>query len=217
MFFRRDTAPEPDNSNPGDRRADFGPRLRTFGCCCRLKSALRLCIELLTFLVVVVACMGCRTAPHQHVPDAVDHANSVTNTASPRVGWHTIIHRPDPDKPPIRTIDKFNPVWWFANRDQPNPPEDYHPGDKSRLLKWRMRNPFHNFSYYVIGIADKKFKRSGCHPEQTFLRDGGWNFAVSRYKVCPRPFLSWCHGTNGFHFYCGWRTAGNFGLKLNVE
>jgi hypothetical protein len=177
----------------------------------------RLQICLVLCLMFALECIECRAISAAKAPSVqLETGRSHTNSPPP-TGWHTIIHSPDPDKTRIRTLDKFNPVWWFGNRDQSNPPEDYRPGDKSRLLKWRTRNPFHNFTFYVIGVADKKFKRSGCYPEQTFLADGGWNFAVSRYKVCPRPFISWCHGTNGFHFYCGWRTAGNFGFKCNIE
>ena len=176
-------------------------------------------------LALMIACVGCRTPRRAETAGELGKAHAGTDAraradatnAAPPIGWHTIVHKPDPDKPPIRTINKFNPVWWFGNSDQPNPPDDYRPNDKARLLKWRTRNPFHNFTFYVIGVADKKIKRSGCHPEQTFLSDGGWNFAVTRYKWCPRPFVSWCHGNKGFHFYCGWRTAGNFGFKCNVE
>jgi hypothetical protein len=181
--------------------------------------------ELVALAVLFLVCTGCRTAHHSQIASDDTNVSVVTSPPArphgtnsvPQTGWHTIVHKPDPDKPPIRTINKFNPVWWFGNSDQPNPPDDYRPNDKARLFKWRTRNPFHNFTFYVIGIADKKIKRSGCHPEQTFRSDGGWNFAVTRYKWCPRPFVSWCHGDKGFHFYCGWRTAGNFGLKCNME
>jgi len=173
-------------------------------------------------LITVITCAGCRTAHDAQVARDAERASAVNVTAPHQnrtnaPGWHTIVHTPNPDKPHIRAIEKFNPVWWFGNCDQPSPPDEYRSNDKGRLLKWRMRNPFHNFTFYVIGVADKKFKRSGCYPELNFLPDGGWNFAVSRYRWCPRPFVSWCHGTKGFHFYCGWRAAGNFGFKCNVE
>jgi hypothetical protein len=146
--------------------------------------------------------------------DSSTSEQSLTN-ASPH--WHTVSIEPAPDHPIIRTRDKFNPLWWFKNADDPLPPESYRPKDKHRQLKWRLRNPLHNFTFYVIGVADKKVARSGRHPEDNFSPNGGWNLAVTRHKWVYLPFISWCHGTNGFHYYSGWRSNGNFGLKCNVE
>ena len=131
--------------------------------------------------------------------------------------WYTIKVTPGPDRPLIRTREKFNPLWWFGNADEPDPPESYRPHDKYRRLKWHLRNPFHNFTFYVIGLADKSFVRSGRYPEVNFAPRGGWNFVISRRTWLPLPFISYCHGVKGFHFYCGWRSGGVFGLKLNFE
>jgi hypothetical protein len=124
---------------------------------------------------------------------------------------------PPANHPLIRTRDKFNPAWWFQNADDPVPPTSYRPNDKHRLRKWRFRNPLHNFTFYVIGVADKKVTRSGRYPQDTFSPKGGWNITATRRKCVYLPFVSWCHARNGFHFYCGWRSNGNFGFKCNVE
>ena len=78
-----------------------------------------------------------------------------------------------------------------------------------------MRNPFHNFDFYVTGIADKSSTRIGPFPRQLANPNGGWNWAVCRYKWVRLPFVDYQRGR--FEFYCGWRTAGNFGFKLNYQ
>ncbi len=78
---------------------------------------------------------------------------------------------------------------------------------------WYMRNPFHNFDHYVIGIADRPFTRVGRFPDQVANPNGGWNWAVCRYRNLRLPFVD-CH-RGGFEFYFGWRNGGNFGVKLN--
>lgn len=128
--------------------------------------------------------------------------------------WHTIKVMPDSDLPPIWFYDKLNPVWWFGNLNTPVPPDSYLPGDPHRNTKWYFRNPLHNFTFYVVGVADKPFYRSGYYPERNFNPGGGWSFAVNRRHILLLPYVSyqrqWCT------FYLGWRERGNFGVKLNI-
>jgi hypothetical protein len=132
---------------------------------------------------------------------------------SPR--WHSIKVTPRAGLPKIHFYDKFNPVWWVENSDEPVPPKWYKPDDKHRVMKWRFRNPCHNFGNYVIGVADKEFVRSGKYPERNSRPRGGWDFAVARRKLVLLPFISYQQGS--FNFYFGWREHGNFGIKLNVS
>ncbi len=115
--------------------------------------------------------------------------------------------------PAQRHFQKWNPVWWFGNVDDPEPPEWYRPGSRGRRPLWQLRNPLHNFTFYVIGIADKPFTRSGKFPDSVFAPDGGWNRAVARYKCVRLPFISF--SGNCCQFYFGWRERGNFGCKVN--
>lgn len=108
---------------------------------------------------------------------------------------------------------KVNPVWWVGNIDEPVPPEDYKPNDAHRSFRYNVRNPFHNFDFYVIGVADRNCVRLGRYPADVFNPYDGWNWAASRYKCIWLPFISYKH--NDFKFYIGWRERGNFGLKLN--
>ena len=79
-------------------------------------------------------------------------------------------------------------------------------------MKWCGRNPLHNFTFYVVGIADKDFKRAGKHPESVFNPHDGWNATVCKYRCLRLPFVSYKRGK--FKFYCGWRERGNLGFKL---
>jgi len=131
------------------------------------------------------------------------------------VRWHTVAVSPNPDLPKIHFNNKLNPVWWFGNIDDPKPPTWYRPDSKHRIFLWHLRNPFHNFDFYVIGVADKRFFRSGKYPEQNSNPHGGWDFEVARRKLAVLPFLS--YRRDWFNFYFGWRDRGNFGIKLNFS
>ena len=122
---------------------------------------------------------------------------------------------PSPKLPEIHVWQKFNPIWWFENSDEPVPPAWYLPGDPHRITKWHFRNPFHNFDFYVIGVADKKTVRSGRYPGMIANPHGGWNFSVTRRKIILLPFFDYHRGR--FEFYFGWRTHGNFGIKFNFS
>ncbi len=158
------------------------------GLCEFLKRGIRLGLVLAWLCLI----SGCGTAP------------PVKTAASPAQA---------PANLPARTLQKWNPVWWFGNADDPEPPDWYRPGGKCRRVLWQLRNPLHNFTFYVIGVADKPFTRTGKFPEAVFAPDGGWNWAVARHKWVRLPFISF----NGklCHFYFGWRERGNFGCKVN--
>ena len=108
---------------------------------------------------------------------------------------------------------KLSPVWWFRNADEPVAPDWYRPGQCCRSFRYHLRNPCHNFHFYVIGLVDKPFTRVGRFPGSIGNPNGGWNWAVCRYKRLRLPFLDYKHGR--FEFYWGWREGGAFGIKLN--
>jgi hypothetical protein len=110
---------------------------------------------------------------------------------------------------------KLNPVWWAGNVDSPNAPDSYRPGQPGRVFWWHLRNPCHNFTFFVIGLADRPFTRTGKFPEPNFNPAGGWNWTVCRYHWLRLPFLS--HQKGWFKFYCGWRSGGNFGMRLKIS
>lgn len=154
--------------------------------------------------VTALAISGC-TSPGQKRISSGDEAKTANHS-------ETVKNEP---KVTIRTIQKWNPVWWFGNADDPEPPEWYKPDDPSRRRKWLMRNPLHNFTFYVIGVADKPFERVGRHPKDVFNPEGGWNLATSRHRCWRLPFISYTRGR--FATYWGWRERGNFGVKLTFR
>ena len=126
-----------------------------------------------------------------------------------------IIKRPaSVHTPPIRAAQKWNPLWAFSNADDPVPPAWYRPDDGNRATRWRMRNPFHNFTHYIIGVSDKDITRTGKHPGAVFAPGGGWNWAITRHRWLPLPFVS--YDGKRSRFYLGWRESGNFGGKINL-
>jgi hypothetical protein len=152
-----------------------------------------------------------RPEPAAWQPRPMKRPPAGTNSAQ----WHSVRVTPRPGLPKIHTYNKFNPVWWFKNSDNPVPPAWYKPDDKHRVLKWHCRNPFHNFDNYVIGVADKEFVRSGRYPERNSSPHGGWDFEVARRKLVLLPFISCQRGS--FNFYFGWREHGSFGIKFNFS
>ena len=126
--------------------------------------------------------------------------------------WQTVLVQPRPDLPRIAWYDKLNPVWWFGNIDDPEPPEWYRRGEPRRRLKWYLRHPHHNFDNYVMGISDRISVRTGRYPRNVLNPRGGWNVCVSRYGCLGLPFLSYKQGA--FEFYFGWRISGDFGIAL---
>ncbi len=168
--------------------------------------------------LMCAAASGCRSLPPPaQTRDAAGAPNatvagddSATNTnALAKV----VVHEPKPDRD-FSLCQKLNPVWWFGNADEPDPPDWYRPGKGCRTFTWHLRNPCHNFTSYVIGIGDKRFTRVGRFPKDVANPNGGWNWAVCRYGWLRLPFVDYHRGR--FEFYCGWRESGNFGCKLNL-
>lgn len=136
------------------------------------------------------------------------------HSASHRPRHAQVIHE---GAPPSGGTQKWNPVWWLGNADDRAPPAWYRPsaGRKLRAAQWQMRNPMHNFTFYVIGVADQNFIRYGRAPEAVFAPGGGWNWAVIQKGWLRLPFVS--YEGKKVRFYALWRERGNFGLKVNVR
>jgi hypothetical protein len=172
----------------------------------------RICLQLAllgrVFLFVTGASVlgGCCSLPAQ---------TQQTHAVEPKPKWHSIVMTPRTNLPAIHFYDKLNPIWWFGNVDEPRAPAWYRPNARTRNFTWYLRNPYSNFSNYVIGIADKESVRSGRYPDKVGNPRGGWNFAVSSRCILFLPFIDYKHGR--FEFYSGWRERGNFGMKLNFR
>jgi hypothetical protein len=96
-----------------------------------------------------------------------------------------------------------------------------------RAVAWQLRNPFHNFCFYVIGTADRinaeidllKITKHGCS-SGTYRPEGKTVFAdedSSLYIALHgnKPFISLrirYFADRQLDFYFGWRERGNFGI-----
>jgi hypothetical protein len=145
----------------------------------------------------------------------VPETHTMVRTNTECVNWRTIEMKPGPHAPEVHFYNRLNPVWWFKNSDDPVPPAWYRPNEKHREMKWSFRNPLHNFDFYVIGVADKTFYRSGKFPDRNSDPRGGWDFAAARWKFIWLPFVS--YHREKVDFYLGWRNHGNFGIKFNLS
>jgi hypothetical protein len=106
-------------------------------------------------------------------------------------------------------LRKLAPIWWFLNQDDPKPPPDKWKDKPQwmRYLLWYIRNPLHNFTFYVIGMADKLYNRQ---PNRVF------NIAAPYHKWnVILPFIS--YKGKRFSWYIGWREKGNFGIKFSLD
>ena len=159
----------------------------------------------LFFVLLASASAGCKTTHSQTTNTPSTHLTADKTNALPT--------RYTNEVRAAKCYPKWNPVWWFGNVDSPTPPDWYRPDDPHRTRRWHWRNSLHNFTHYVIGIYDKPFVRVGKYPDRVFAPDGGWNWAISKYKCLRLPFVSYRKGD--FKFYFGWRERGNFGVKLN--
>jgi len=148
------------------------------------------------------------------MPNGRSDAVARTNAIALDGAWHGLRVEPNPERK-VTLLNRVNPVWWFGNADDPVPPADYRPNGHLRSFRWHLRNPFHNFDFYIIGVADKETVRSGRYPESWSNPQGGGTMQVTAWKHLRLPFIAYQRGR--FNFYLGWRSRGNFGFKLNFE
>jgi hypothetical protein len=117
---------------------------------------------------------------------------------------------------------KLNPIWWFQNDDDPDPPTWYHPewAGWRRMLTWHViRNPGHNFMFYVVGVQDRNFTVWGKTPVmETDASDSGqygarWCVILPGREVwIPLPYFSWTG--KWFSFHIGWMCPGAFSFRF---
>lgn len=118
---------------------------------------------------------------------------------------------------------KMNPVWWFLNDDEPDPPEWQLPGKPYiiRQLSWYLRNPLQNFGKYVLGVADRNYAVVGTAPIfATTWSDvdpdrKGWKVSTIRVAPLRLPFVS--YENEYLIWYAGWQWSGFFGFKFNLK
>ena len=126
-------------------------------------------------------------------------------------------------------------MWMFLGNDDDGIFGEKGPNSEGNLTcwqaaTWQIRNPLHNFCFYVIGSADRtndewdlfKITPHGIcffhyHPlAKTVFADKRSCFYCGLHG--NKPFISLrikYFADRQLDFYAGWRERGNFGLKFN--
>jgi hypothetical protein len=118
---------------------------------------------------------------------------------------------------------KLNPVWWFLNDDEPDPPDWQLPGKPFifRQLSWYLRNPLHNLGNYVVGVADRNYTVVGTAPVYATIWSDvdpiktGWKVSTIHIAGLRLPFVS--YENEYLIWYAGWQWSGFFGFKFNLK
>ena len=103
----------------------------------------------------------------------------------------------------VKLLQKIKFLWIvFGNNDNPYPPNWFKP-EKSQFVReilWYIRNPFHNFFWYIVGFKDKNLDYT-----QIWSEKQKWNLIL--------PFFS--YRGKKWEFYIGWRPDSKaFGIAL---
>ncbi len=163
--------------------------------------------RLLALVFLVVAVPACAVVPGQ------SNVAAHRRVDSPHHAYYEP-KQPDKSSSELLGVRKANPAWWIENSDSPLP-WWWRPDDEPEVRKrtWLMRNPFHNFTNYVVGVADRHTHRIGLDADNVWNENGPVNLAVTNSgPLLWLPFVSY----RGFFVegYAGWRERGNFGLSL---
>lgn len=117
---------------------------------------------------------------------------------------------------------KINPLWWFGNEDDGWFGDDrWRNGRKPSLalaITWFFRNPLHNLTFYVLGIADHDRTFYSTKPWGRRTPDGGatgfsFHVVIAKNGFLPLPMIAYVGEKHGW--YIGWRPYGSFGISLN--
>jgi hypothetical protein len=86
------------------------------------------------------------------------------------------------------------------------------------FIYWNLRNPFHNFCHYWIGITPLGKRYEWIIPESNdWIRTtnnivGNRQYSYWSKGLIKLPFFNYDNGK--FQFYIGWLSRGNFGLAF---
>ena len=160
------------------------------------------------------------------------------NCIHSRTAQHCLYRIIPPHRRCIRWYDIGHITTWmlFGNDDNgifgEKQYDMYCPEQKpsiSKAARWWIRNPFHNFCFYVIGSAER------VNSEIDLLKVSQDNFSCMTYRPIGKTvfagegssFYLALHGGKPFislrflyfnswrtEIYLGWREKGNFGIKF---
>jgi|SRR5215208_4283627 len=109
----------------------------------------------------------------------------------------------------------------FGNRDEPMPPESYHPTLPQwlRLVAWYQRNPLHDFTHYVVGWKGKNYtvERSRADSDNDGFADGG-GLMVCTLRNAGRTRSYASYQSARLEVYVGWRPSSRaLGARFTIR
>lgn len=134
--------------------------------------------------------------------------------------------------PDLRWYHRLNPLWWFGNIDEPQPPSQFDgryrqfwqyrwlrklgvPHRVATAIWWGTRNPLHNFCYYTVGLAGMDLDIDGKDDLIDMFAPHGWHWLLVKWRRHPivrLPYIS--YHDKEVKLYAGWGDSGQFGLEL---
>lgn len=104
-------------------------------------------------------------------------------------------------------------IWAFFGNADDGPIGDlnWNPTRRDTIwirLCWWVRNPCHNFTFYVLGVAQHITTRVGRFPRDVFAPQGRFNIAATSAEAAPM----WCIPFGVFAFLVGSSAKGLVGL-----
>ena len=105
----------------------------------------------------------------------------------------------------------------FGNADDGvDGPPDWRPdlAGWRRRVAWWARNPAHNFTAYVAGVAHRDVWVVGRYPRDV-MAPAGINWTWTFAGPIGLPFVSW--RGRGWLVYAGWRPGGSLGFKVRRD
>lgn len=85
---------------------------------------------------------------------------------------------------------------------------------------WNLRNPFHNFCHYWVGITPRGQRYEWIDPEEKgWVRvkvpaHSLWQYSFWTRKGSKIKLPHWYYNGEEWEFYIGWLSRGNFGMAL---
>lgn len=123
------------------------------------------------------------------------------------------------------TADSFkelNPIYWWKNDEDGNyGPDGWNEQYGGKTLKaalmWAFRNPIHNYTFHVIGIANKERKfiseSGGLWPDPPNLFNKGKHILENNKK----EYKLTSYRDNEIECYIGFRPNGAFGIAWRIS
>lgn len=129
---------------------------------------------------------------------------------------------------PVSRLYALNP-WWLlvGNEDDGLYGDDAWRAGRPKTwrlaLTWWLRNPCHNLTWYVLGVAQHHRFIVGPWAPRIAREEGGWLWQYTQIAWSPGiklPFVGYTSPPgNGWRveFYAGWRPSGSFGFALRLR